>query len=612
MLRSFGSSPLLFLALALPAAPRLFGHDTALLRAPDGAAQPRGEARIGDGEIRVRGDGLARDISLGIWIAGADGALAQAFSTSTESNGSFDVRESVEDPSSFSGRAVEVRNADGAAILAGSFPRTSASSELGSGAGELTPPAGAANTTASGRIKVKASEGRHSIEVKVRGLQVHGVYTVCVVNAAGESEAIGKITGKGSGNGALKVDTGDGGSLPFGAAGIAELVGLLVNVKAEDGTVVLEGKIPALGQRDDHPAEAEQEVEFDLARPAGSPDADIQGDVNIEEEIGSDDKVRIRIKENGDPNATYTVTAHLPSDAPVLEEIATVVTDSRGRGETLRRGKGVFPLGAKSLSELGGVIVQVLDAEGRVVLSGVIPQVGSPPGPPPPPVERLRLDVALSRPDPAVDPNANGKVELEEESDEHEIEVEVEDINPGEIYRVELQDTAGIAEALVENAADSLGNLRHKTSFFGAERLPFGVSSFKAYDGFSIVVLDASGAVVLQGQVAIPGGGGAALAPPVAFTMVGEYDTAFLRGDARRDFTLNLTDAINTLEVLFLGGRFPACQDSMDANDDGSLDIADPITTLIHLFVESIELPYPGSRIAGFDATADDLSCRDE
>ena len=593
---------------ALPAS----AHESAQLRAPDGSESPRGEARIGGDEIRVRGDGLERGEAITIWIAGPDGILVQSFETTIESNGSFDVRDEVDDSSTFAGRALEVRGPDGAVRLVGSFPKVAEDVEAGTGVGELTPPEGVTDSAASGRIKVKARDGRHSIEIKVRGLQYYAVYTVFVLNGAGESEAIGKITGKGSGNGALKIDTEDGGSLPFGAAGIADLVGFPVQVKSEDGTVVLEGKIPALGDKDNHPEEAEQEVEFDLARPAGSGDADIEGDVNIEEEIGSDDKIRVRIKDGGDPNAVYLVTAHRPTEAPALEEIARITVDSRGRGETLRRGSGVFPLGARSLSELGGVVIQISTLSGSVVLSGAIPQVGDPPGPLPPAVERLKLVVALLRPEPAVDSDAHGKVELEEEDDEHEIEVELEDLQPGASYRVELHDPAGPAEAIAEAAADSLGNLRHKVSILGSERLPFDASSFKAYDGFSIVALDSSGSIVLRGEVTIPAGGGGALAAPVAFTMVGDYDAPFLRGDSDRSSEVNLTDAISTLHVLFLGKRFPACLDAMDANDDGAVDIADPIATLVQLFVGGVSIPFPGFQLGGFDPTADDLSCRDE
>ncbi|MBI4601000.1 MAG: hypothetical protein HY721_03480 [Planctomycetes bacterium] len=588
--------------------PPISAHETALLRAPDGSDSPRGEARLGDGEIRVRGDRLPGDATFTIWIEGADGALAQAFSVKTESNGSFEVRQSA-DEAAFRGRRVEVRDAEGAIELEGSFPGEPAVSEVGAGTSSLTPPAGSLLPGASGRIKAKAEAGRHALEVKVRGLAPNVVYAVCVIDGTGAVEPIGKITTTGDGNGALEIDTHDGGALPFGASGIGELAGLALQVKAEDGTVLLEGRIPSLGQVEVE--EDEAEVELDLERPEGGPDDDIEGDVRIETERGGDDKVRVRIKD-ADPLASYTATVHRPdlSVSPARETIAELTTDAEGEAEVERRGKAVLPLGAAALSELGGVVIEVLDSEGRLVLSGTIPQVGAPPPPPPPEVERLELEVALVRPDPAVLPDAHGKVELEEEGDEHEIEVEVQDLVPGQTFRVELRDPSGAAEVLAEGPAGAEGDLRKEIVLLGDEPLPFGVASFRAYDGFTIVVLDASGAVVLQGTVSIPGsGGGAALL--VSFTMVGEYDAPFLRADSNRDRRVDIADPIHTLEVLFVGRPFPACGDPLDSNDDGDVDIADPIHTLLHLFSGGREPAFPGARIAGFDSTADALYCSD-
>ena len=43
----------------------------------------------------------------------------------------------------------------------------------------------------------------------------------------------------------------------------------------------------------------------------------------------------------------------------------------------------------------------------------------------------------------------------------------------------------------------------------------------------------------------------------------------FLRGDATADGNLNLTDAVFTLNHLFLGGPAPDCADAADADDNG-------------------------------------------
>jgi len=65
---------------------------------------------------------------------------------------------------------------------------------------------------------------------------------------------------------------------------------------------------------------------------------------------------------------------------------------------------------------------------------------------------------------------------------------------------------------------------------------------------------------------------------------------------------------VSTLGWLFLGDDPPACLDAADANDDGLLDIADPVATLRALFEGDIALPAPSG--LGLDPTPDSLGCR--
>lgn len=69
----------------------------------------------------------------------------------------------------------------------------------------------------------------------------------------------------------------------------------------------------------------------------------------------------------------------------------------------------------------------------------------------------------------------------------------------------------------------------------------------------------------------------------------------FLRGDANRDGVLDVTDAVVSLEYLFLS-RAVGCEVALDANDDGALDISDPAAALIYLFSggPDFDPPFPG------------------
>jgi len=82
----------------------------------------------------------------------------------------------------------------------------------------------------------------------------------------------------------------------------------------------------------------------------------------------------------------------------------------------------------------------------------------------------------------------------------------------------------------------------------------------------------------------------------------------FIRGDADGTSSLNLSDAVFTLDHLFRSGPAPPCEDAADADDNGRLDITDAILILDHLFRGGVppSAPYP---LAGADPTPDGLAC---
>jgi hypothetical protein len=90
--------------------------------------------------------------------------------------------------------------------------------------------------------------------------------------------------------------------------------------------------------------------------------------------------------------------------------------------------------------------------------------------------------------------------------------------------------------------------------------------------------------------------------------VVVEEDT-FLRGDVDDSGRVELTDAIRTLGVLFLGAQSDGCDDAADSNDDGAVNISDPVHTLQHLFLggPAPARPFPER---GTDPSEDNLVCR--
>ncbi|MBI4583994.1 MAG: protein kinase [Planctomycetes bacterium] len=85
----------------------------------------------------------------------------------------------------------------------------------------------------------------------------------------------------------------------------------------------------------------------------------------------------------------------------------------------------------------------------------------------------------------------------------------------------------------------------------------------------------------------------------------------FRRGDADSSGAVELSDAVFTLRVLFLGEGSLACGDAADSNDDGAIDLSDCISTLGHLILGAGPMPAPGAERCGPDPTAagDALGC---
>jgi len=81
----------------------------------------------------------------------------------------------------------------------------------------------------------------------------------------------------------------------------------------------------------------------------------------------------------------------------------------------------------------------------------------------------------------------------------------------------------------------------------------------------------------------------------------------FLRGDAGGNGAVEMADAIFILGWQFLGSRGPDCPDAADVNDDGQVNIGDPIELLSGLFLGGSPPPPPGPFDCGVDPTEDKL-----
>lgn len=83
----------------------------------------------------------------------------------------------------------------------------------------------------------------------------------------------------------------------------------------------------------------------------------------------------------------------------------------------------------------------------------------------------------------------------------------------------------------------------------------------------------------------------------------------FVRADVVTDGSLNLLDATEMLLQLFQQ-QTSLCLDSLDANDDGAFNVADPLFLLNYLFSGGTPISDP-SGTCGEDPTVDNLTCQE-
>ena len=83
----------------------------------------------------------------------------------------------------------------------------------------------------------------------------------------------------------------------------------------------------------------------------------------------------------------------------------------------------------------------------------------------------------------------------------------------------------------------------------------------------------------------------------------------FRRGDVDNNGFLSINDAMNSLQYQFLGSLIPSCLDALDTNDDGKINITDPLVNLFCQFTGGVTIPSPGPFKCGPDPSADGVDC---
>ncbi len=86
-------------------------------------------------------------------------------------------------------------------------------------------------------------------------------------------------------------------------------------------------------------------------------------------------------------------------------------------------------------------------------------------------------------------------------------------------------------------------------------------------------------------------------------------EPVFKRGDVTCDGCVTVYDASRLAEALFIGSTTFCCEDAADANDDGIVNITDTVEILNYIATGSPVPPAPGPTVCGPDPSADSLGC---
>jgi hypothetical protein len=312
----------------------------------------------------------------------------------------------------------------------------------------------------------------------------------------------------------------------------------------------------------------------------------------------------LTVKVDGlEPSRSYFVRAAKQGILSI--DLGTISTEAQGQGllRVLFSGGGNIAL-PPTYDNLAGRTLEVFDG-GGAVLRGEIPG--------PAVLERKEGLTRLLQPEPPVDPDLVGDVKLESRDGRMAIKVHLVGLAPSEVTSVCLIDHAKMEMFLLGTiTASAEGKGQMKVDSGRGDAIPFCPRSVGDLTGLSAEIRNAKGDLLLAAtlgpvQDAIDGGN----PPEPLFGLVGPFDAPFLRGDTNADSKTDISDAVATLQYLFLAGPRPYCLDPGDFDDSGALDITDAIAMLNFLFLAGAPGPYPSVWVPGFDPTADGLHCEE-
>lgn len=188
----------------------------------------------------------------------------------------------------------------------------------------------------------------------------------------------------------------------------------------------------------------------------------------------------------------------------------------------------------------------------------------------------------------------------------------IENIPGSDIRRMKVCKVNGGYECSLDGKVITTIGLQDFVGYIGVGREDLeGDPKVRSTAYFDNLTVTSGGAGGVRIQKALGGKGGG---------LEAHIPEKFIRGDSNMDRSLDISDGINTLNYLFLGGGNGQCPDAMDINDSGDVDLSDAVKTFNILFTgDQYLIPPPAYKnegndlrwgLADIDLTKDSLGCK--
>ncbi|MCI0589765.1 MAG: hypothetical protein L0323_23365, partial [Planctomycetes bacterium] len=397
------------------AAPPAAAHDDGVLSGesdllpPEGSPQPdaRGEVEVESGlagqSFEVEVTGAALDVELTAFLDDGTGVL-QSIGTLTaeEEEGvvvlelEFDTAAGATLPNGvatvdlLAGLAVEVRDGTSAVVLAGVVPALGTGDDDGEdddgdddgddddgdddnddndgprarGRAILMLAESSPFPDAEGEVEVEVEGDEEELEIEAEHLDAGTAVEFFLADADGNMTSIGTATADEEGEAEIEFETEEGGSLPLGAASVADLAGRRVEVRASDGTLILFGAVPEATTR-------AQKLRCRGDVMSVETRARVRVTALVDNRSGRE-RLNVELKAVS-PGATEA-ELFLDDGGGTLTLADTVPLKRSGRGRArydTKKGQPL-PLGASSVRDLQGRAFEIR-VEGAAVLAGNFP-----------------------------------------------------------------------------------------------------------------------------------------------------------------------------------------------------------------------------------------------